>query len=232
MNALRVQLTLDDHLRGDAGVIRARLPQRVLRRSSKEFKADNTLDFNALKLGEKRTQCGSRKAMTCSSTSAPARNGHLGRRSAPASPVRLTQPKENCAACSTTATTTTTSKADIPQLAAGQRGSRRLRRPPAGHRVLQLNGEWLTPGTAAPRCGLPRPKHYGYKCVKWLTHIVLSNLYHANDTYGDTKQRRRQPDEATFAATLHVPNNAKANTPLPVTGVRAVGHRGAVARGG
>lgn len=29
------------------------------------------------------------------------------------------------------------------------------------------------------------PEAYGFKSIKWLTHIVLTNLYHANDTYAE-----------------------------------------------
>ena len=45
------------------------------------------------------------------------------------------------------------------------------------------------------------PEHYGYKSVKWLTHIVLSNLFHANDTYGTQNNDVESPLK-TFAATL------------------------------
>lgn len=88
----------------------------------------------------------------------------------------------------------------------------------------KLNGEWLTPERGGP-VRIVAPEHYGYKCVKWLTHIVLSNLYHANDTYGTQNNDVDSPMK-TFAATLHVPNNAKANTPLPVTGYAQSGIAG------
>ena len=88
----------------------------------------------------------------------------------------------------------------------------------------KLNGEWLTPERGAP-VRIVAPEHYGYKCVKWLTHVVLSNLYHANDTYGTQNNDVDSPMK-TFAATLHVPNGAKANTPLPVTGYAQSGISG------
>jgi hypothetical protein len=53
--------------------------------------------------------------------------------------------------------------------------------------------------------------------VKWLTAITLSNLASANDTYIGGNNDVDSPLK-TFAATLSVPKEAKANTPLPVTG--------------
>jgi DMSO/TMAO reductase YedYZ molybdopterin-dependent catalytic subunit len=88
----------------------------------------------------------------------------------------------------------------------------------------KLNGEWLTPERGAP-VRVVVPEHYGYKSVKWLTHVVLSNLYHANDTYGTQNNDVDSPMK-TFAATLHVPNKAKADTPLPVTGYAQSGISG------
>ncbi|MCI0704509.1 MAG: molybdopterin-dependent oxidoreductase [Planctomycetia bacterium] len=88
----------------------------------------------------------------------------------------------------------------------------------------KLNGEWLTPERGAP-VRILVPEHYGYKSVKWLTHIVLSNLYHANDTYGTQNNDVDSPMK-TFAATLHVPGTVKTNTPIPVTGYAQSGISG------
>jgi DMSO/TMAO reductase YedYZ molybdopterin-dependent catalytic subunit len=88
----------------------------------------------------------------------------------------------------------------------------------------KLNGAWLTPERGAP-VRIVVPEHYGYKSVKWLTHLVLSNVAHANDTYGTQNNDIDSPLK-TFAATLHVPNNAKANTGLPVTGYAQAGISG------
>jgi DMSO/TMAO reductase YedYZ molybdopterin-dependent catalytic subunit len=88
----------------------------------------------------------------------------------------------------------------------------------------KLNGQWLTPERGGP-VRVVVPEHYGYKSVKWLTHLVLSNLFHANDTYGTQNNDVDSPMK-TFAATLHVPNGAKANAPLPVTGYAQSGISG------
>ncbi len=69
------------------------------------------------------------------------------------------------------------------------------------------------------------PEAYGFKSIKWLTHVVLTNLYHANDTYADGNN---DVDSAlkTFAATISVPRKAKPGAPIPVTGYAQVGVSG------
>ena len=88
----------------------------------------------------------------------------------------------------------------------------------------KLNGEWLSPQRGGP-VRIVVPEHYGFKSVKWLTHVVLSNLAHANDTYGAQNNDVDSPLK-TFAATLGVPREVKANTPVPVTGYAQVGVSG------
>jgi DMSO/TMAO reductase YedYZ molybdopterin-dependent catalytic subunit len=88
----------------------------------------------------------------------------------------------------------------------------------------KLNGQWLSPERGGP-VRIVVPEHYGFKSVKWLTHMVLSNVPHANDTYAGGNNDLDSPLK-TFAATLHVPNGAKANAPLPVTGYAQVGVSG------
>ncbi len=88
----------------------------------------------------------------------------------------------------------------------------------------KLNGEWLTPERGAP-VRIVVPEHYGYKSVKWLTHVVLSNLYHANDTYGTQNNDVDSPMK-TFAATLHVPDSVKPNAAIPITGYAQSGISG------
>ena len=88
----------------------------------------------------------------------------------------------------------------------------------------KLNGEWLTPERGGP-VRIVVPEHYGYKSVKWLTHIVLSNLPHANDTYATQNNDVDSPLK-TFAATLSVPATTKPNTHIPITGYAQVGVSG------
>jgi DMSO/TMAO reductase YedYZ molybdopterin-dependent catalytic subunit len=88
----------------------------------------------------------------------------------------------------------------------------------------KLNGQWLDSERGGP-VRLVVPEGYGFKSIKWLTHVVLSNLYHANDTYADGNN---DVDSAlkTFAATLSVPREVAAGTPIPLTGYAQVGVSG------
>jgi DMSO/TMAO reductase YedYZ molybdopterin-dependent catalytic subunit len=88
----------------------------------------------------------------------------------------------------------------------------------------KLNGEWLDSKRGGP-VRMVVPEGYGFKSIKWLSHVVLSNLYHANDTYADGNNDVDSTLK-TFAATLHVPQNAKPGDPLPVTGYAQVGVSG------
>ena len=88
----------------------------------------------------------------------------------------------------------------------------------------KLNGEWLTPERGAP-VRMVVPEHYGFKSVKWLTNITLSNLASANDTYINGNNDIDSPLKS-FAATLSVPGRTKADTPIPVTGYAQVGISG------
>jgi DMSO/TMAO reductase YedYZ molybdopterin-dependent catalytic subunit len=87
----------------------------------------------------------------------------------------------------------------------------------------KLNGEFLSPERGGP-VRIVVPEGYGFKSVKWLTHVVLSNLPHANDTYADGNNDIDSPLK-TFAATLSVPEG-KADRPIPVTGYAQVGVSG------
>jgi DMSO/TMAO reductase YedYZ molybdopterin-dependent catalytic subunit len=85
----------------------------------------------------------------------------------------------------------------------------------------KLNGQWLDAKRGGP-VRIVVPEGYGFKSVKWLTHVVLSNLSHANDTYAGGNN---DVDSAlkTFAATLLVPREVKAGEAIPVTGYAQVG---------
>jgi DMSO/TMAO reductase YedYZ molybdopterin-dependent catalytic subunit len=88
----------------------------------------------------------------------------------------------------------------------------------------KLNGDWLTAKRGGP-VRIVVPEAYGFKSVKWLTHVVLSNLYHANDTYADGNNDVDSPLK-TFAATLSTPNEVKKEAPIPITGYAQVGVSG------
>jgi DMSO/TMAO reductase YedYZ molybdopterin-dependent catalytic subunit len=88
----------------------------------------------------------------------------------------------------------------------------------------KLNGEWLSPERGGP-VRLVVPEHYGFKSVKWLTTVALSNLASANDTYINGNNDVDSPMK-TFAATLSVPPKVKAATPIPITGYAQSGIAG------
>lgn len=80
----------------------------------------------------------------------------------------------------------------------------------------KLNGQWLTPERGAP-VRIVVPEAYGFKNIKWLSHLVLSNLWSANDTYGEKNNDVDSPLK-TFCATLTAPKKVKADEPIPITG--------------
>jgi DMSO/TMAO reductase YedYZ molybdopterin-dependent catalytic subunit len=88
----------------------------------------------------------------------------------------------------------------------------------------KLNGHWLDSKRGGP-VRVVVPEGYGFKSVKWVTHVVLSNLYHANDTYAGGNNDIDSPLK-TFAATLSVPGVVKPGEPIPVTGYAQVGISG------
>jgi DMSO/TMAO reductase YedYZ molybdopterin-dependent catalytic subunit len=88
----------------------------------------------------------------------------------------------------------------------------------------KLNGRWLDSERGGP-VRVVVPEAYGFKSIKWLTHVFLSNLYHANDTYAEGNN---DVDTwlKTFAATISVPNTVKPGRRIAVTGYAQVGLSG------
>lgn len=88
----------------------------------------------------------------------------------------------------------------------------------------KLNGEWLTSARGGP-VRVVVPEGYGFKSIKWLTHIFASNLFYANDTYGE-KNNDVDSQLKSFAATLSVPPIIFADRPVPLTGYAQSGITG------
>jgi DMSO/TMAO reductase YedYZ molybdopterin-dependent catalytic subunit len=88
----------------------------------------------------------------------------------------------------------------------------------------KLNGEWLSPERGGP-VRVVVPEHYGFKSIKWLNRVVLTNLPHANDTYAEQGNDIDSPMK-TFAATIDPPRKFKAHEPIPVAGYAQVGMGG------
>lgn len=88
----------------------------------------------------------------------------------------------------------------------------------------KLNGQWLNPERGAP-VRIVVPEAYGFKCIKWLTHIYFSNLFHANDTYANGNNDVDSTLK-TYASTLSFPKKIKPNQPIPITGYAQSGTAG------
>lgn len=88
----------------------------------------------------------------------------------------------------------------------------------------KLNGDWLTPERGGP-VRVVVPEAYGFKSIKWLTNVVLSNLATANDSY-EKGNNDLDTHLKSFAATLSIPKTVKANTPFAVTGYAQAGVSG------
>ncbi|MBM3970221.1 MAG: hypothetical protein FJ302_10205 [Planctomycetes bacterium] len=88
----------------------------------------------------------------------------------------------------------------------------------------KLNGQFLSPERGGP-VRVVVPEAYGFKSIKWLSHIVLTNFAAANDTYIDGNNDVDSPLKS-WAATLSVPKEVAANQPIPVTGYAQVGISG------
>lgn len=85
----------------------------------------------------------------------------------------------------------------------------------------KLNGDWLDAERGGP-VRIVVPEAYGFKSIKWLTRVFLTNLPHANDTYAEQNNDVDSPLK-TFAASLSVPREPRAGAPLPVSGYAQVG---------
>lgn len=88
----------------------------------------------------------------------------------------------------------------------------------------KLNGEWLNSERGGP-VRVVVPEAYGFKSIKWLSHVVLSNIAHANDTYAEQNNDVDSPLK-TFAATISIPAEAKPGEAIAVSGYAQVGISG------
>jgi DMSO/TMAO reductase YedYZ molybdopterin-dependent catalytic subunit len=88
----------------------------------------------------------------------------------------------------------------------------------------KLNGQWLDSERGGP-VRIIVPEAYGFKSIKWLTHVVLTNLPHANDTYAQQNNDVDSPLK-TFAATLTRPDQPQSGQPLAFSGYAQVGVSG------
>ena len=102
-----------------------------------------------------------------------------------------------------------------------------LEDPPGEHPVIvcyKLNGEFLSGKRGGPARVLV-PEAYGFKSVKWLQRVLLTNAPFANDTYANGNN---DVDSwmKSFARFVSHPSTVKAGQPMPVTGLAQVGISG------
>tara|TARA_R110002072_G_scaffold299632_1_gene475496 strand:- start:76879 stop:78138 length:1260 start_codon:yes stop_codon:yes gene_type:complete len=85
----------------------------------------------------------------------------------------------------------------------------------------KLNGQWLSSERGGP-VRVVVPEAYGFKSIKWLSHLYLSNIHGANDTYAE-KNNDVDSQLKSFAATFDFPATVKPGQPIPVTGYAQAG---------
>jgi hypothetical protein len=87
-----------------------------------------------------------------------------------------------------------------------------------------MNGDWLAPKRGGP-VRLVVPDGYGFKSIKWLVRVLLSNNPAPNDTYAGQNNDVDSPMK-TFARFVESPKALKAGQPAAITGVAQVGMSG------
>ena len=105
--------------------------------------------------------------------------------------------------------------------------SRVLEDPPGDYPVIlayKLNGEPLSGKRGGP-VRMIVPEAYGFKSVKWLQRVVLTNLAGANDTYAE-ENNDIDSWMKTVARFLTYPETVAAGAAILVTGVAQVGLSG------
>jgi hypothetical protein len=105
--------------------------------------------------------------------------------------------------------------------------NRVLEDPPGELPVMlcyKLNGEWLE-GVRGGPVRMLVPEAYGFKSVKWLTHVLLSNNHQSNDTYAEGNNDTHSWMK-TFARFAAVPQRVKAGAPFEISGAAQVGVSG------
>lgn len=99
-----------------------------------------------------------------------------------------------------------------------------LEDPPGDHPVIlcyKLNGEWLSGERGGP-VRMIVPDAYGFKSVKWLKSVVLTNAPAANDTYA-SGNNDIDSWMKTMCRFIYNPTRVKAGSPIPLTGLAQVG---------
>jgi DMSO/TMAO reductase YedYZ molybdopterin-dependent catalytic subunit len=102
-----------------------------------------------------------------------------------------------------------------------------LEEPPGELPVLlayKLNGDYISGKRGGP-VRMVVPEAYGFKSVKWLQRVLLTNEPGANDTYRLGNNDLDSPMK-TFARFLELPEAAPAGQRIPIRGIAQVGVSG------
>ena len=105
--------------------------------------------------------------------------------------------------------------------------NRVLEDPPGEQPVIlayKMNGDWLAPKRGGP-VRLVAPDGYGFKSIKWLQRVVLTNDPAPNDTYAG-QNNDVDTTMKTFARFVNAPERLKAGHRAALTGVAQVGMSG------
>lgn len=70
------------------------------------------------------------------------------------------------------------------------------------------------------------PEAYGFKSIKWLNRIVLTNDYRANDTYAEKDNDPQSPMKTLARIDVHSPRNFPKDAPVTIRGIAVVGASG------
>ena len=90
--------------------------------------------------------------------------------------------------------------------------------------AYKMNGDWLAPKRGGP-VRLVVPDGYGFKSIKWLQRVVLTNNPEPNDTYAG-QNNDVDSSMKTFARFVSAPNKLKVGQPAALTGMAQVGMSG------
>ncbi len=117
---------------------------------------------------------------------------------------------------------------DPKQIFKGSLPLGRILEDPPGHNPVMLaykmNGEWLSGRRGGP-VRMIVPEAYGFKSVKWIQRIVLTNLMGANDTYAD-ENNDIDSWMKTCARFMSYPEKCSSKDSIKVTGVAQIGISG------
>jgi hypothetical protein len=88
----------------------------------------------------------------------------------------------------------------------------------------KLNGKYLSQANGGP-VRLIVPGLYANRSIKWVQGVIVTNSYHANDTYAEGNNDVESPIK-TCAKFIHTPEKIKTGQPFAITGQAQVGISG------